>query len=310
MRPLVDVVPRPVAATRALGTIRYTSASGEPSVASGGVTMDVHLTAAGEPDAVDVWPTSRPVSVVDGARVKYAHDGEVALFAARVPRSDRYAADVERLYTELFALTAATGYREMFRVWQYLEDVNGVNADGVEVYQDFCVGRAKAFEHHGGPAAMPAATGVGARSGGISVHVLAGREPVRHLENPRQVPAYHYPRRYGPKSPSFARATWRGGELHLSGTAAIVGHRTVFAGDAAGQCRETLRNIEALLVSTGAGGLSGLDRIKVYVRRADDLEEVRGLCLRAFPAGAAFFVVDLCRPDLLVEIEGIWSPVR
>jgi len=299
-----DVVARPGTAT--LGAIRFTGRSGDPSVASGALTTDVHLAAAGEPDAVDVWTTSRPVAVVDGGRVKYAHDGEVALFAARLPRSDRYAAAVEGLYTELLDLTAATGYRELFRVWQYVEDVNGVNADGVEVYQDFCVGRAKAFERRGGTAAMPAATGVGAHGGGISVHLLAGREPVRHLENPRQVPAYHYPRRYGPKSPSFARATRRGDEVHLSGTAAIVGHRTVFPGDVAGQCRESLRNIEALL-----GDLAGLDRIKVYVRRAEDVEEVRGSCLRAFPAAAiAFFVVDLCRPDLLVEIEGTWSPVR
>jgi chorismatase len=217
---------------------------------------------------------------------------------------------VERLYTDLFALTEATGYREVFRVWQYIEDVNGANADGVEVYQDFCVGRARAFDRHGGPPAMPAATGVGAHGGGISVHLLAGREPVRHLENPRQVPAYHYPRRYGPKSPSFARATRRGDELHLSGTAAIVGHRTVFPGDVAGQCREALRNVEALL--DAPGDLAGLDRIKVYVRRAEDVEEVRRQCLRAFPAtaGVAFFVVDLCRADLLVEIEGTWSPVR
>jgi chorismate lyase/3-hydroxybenzoate synthase len=304
-----DLVPRPATASTSLGAIRYTNRSGEPSVASGGVTMDVHLAAAGEPDAVDVWPTSRPVTAVDAGRVKYAHDGEVALFAARLPRADRCAAAVEHLYAELFALTASTGYREVFRVWQYIEDVNGLNADGVEVYQDFCVGRATAFERHGGTAAMPAATGVGAHSGGISVHLLAGREPVRHLENPRQVPAYHYPRRYGPKPPSFARATWRDGELHLSGTAAIVGHRTVCPGDAAGQCREALRNIEALLAPEGAS-LSGLDRVKVYVRRAEDLEEVRGQCLRAFPAGAAFFVVDLCRQDLLVEIEGTWRAAR
>ena len=184
---------------------------------------------------------ARPGTATLGAirftgRVKYAHDGEVALFAARVPRSDRCTAAVEGHCTELFALTAATGYRELFRVRRYVEDVNGVDADGVEVYQDFCVGRAGAFERRGGTSATSAATGVGAHGGGISVHLLAVHEPVRYLENPR---------------------------------------------------------------------------IKVYGRRAEDVEEVRGLCPCAFPAAAiAFFAVDLCRPDLLVEIEGTWSPVR
>ncbi len=101
-------------------------------MASGGVTMDVRLTGPGQPDAVDVRTTARPVSVVDGARVRHAHDGEVALFAARLPRSERCAADVESRYTEVFALAAATGYRQVFRVWQYIEDINGLTADGVE----------------------------------------------------------------------------------------------------------------------------------------------------------------------------------
>ena len=304
--------------TYVLGSIRYTSRAGPPQLGPGGLTMDVHLTAAGQPDAVDVWTTTRPVALVPGRHVRYAHDGETGLFAAGLPRSPRYATAVRNLYIELFAVTAAAGYPHIFRVWQYIEDINGPNADGLENYRDYCAGRAAAFERRGGTASMPAATGVGARSGGVSVHLLAGRTGPRPIENPRQLPAYRYPRQYGPKPPSFARATWCDGALYVAGTSSIVGHRSVHADDAAAQCRTTLANIEELLDRNNLArhgvhatmGLTDLDRIKVYVRRAADVAAVREICGSAFDAHAAvsFIVIDLCRADLLIEIEGIvWA---
>ena len=56
---------------------------------------------------------------------------------------------------------------------------------------------------------LSAATGIGTLSPGVDVAFLAAK-PGRavHLENPRQTPAYKYPSQYGPKSPSFARATF------------------------------------------------------------------------------------------------------
>ena len=40
-----------------------------------------------------------------------------------------------------------------------------------------------------------------------SVVFAATEATPRHFENPLQVPAYEYPGEYGPRSPSFARAT-------------------------------------------------------------------------------------------------------
>lgn len=301
--------------THPLSRVRFTSKASEPRLGPDGLAMDVHLTAPSAPDIVEECATSGPVNIVSGPLVQCAHDGETAVFAARIPRSPRYAALVEELYTEIFSLTAAAGYPHIFRVWQYIEGINQPNSDGLETYRDYCSGRAAAFAKWGGTAYMPAATGVGARSGGISVHLLSGRTPVLHVENPRQLPAYRYPKQHGPKPPSFARATWRGNELYIAGTASIIGHRSMFPNDIAAQCMVALSNIEALLSSSNlarygidaALGLTDLNEIKVYVRREEDVATVKRLCGSAVAEHAriSFIVADLCRTDLLVEIEGV-----
>ena len=71
-----------------------------------------------------------------------------------------------------------------------------------------------------------------------------------NVENPLQMPAYEYPDTYGPRSPSFARATTVTtagvASLYVSGTASIRGHRTVGA-TLEEQIKVTMENIDALL---------------------------------------------------------------
>ena len=96
---------------------------------------------------------------------------------------------------------------------------------------------------------------IGAHGGGIFLYLLACRGGTQvNIENPRQVPAYHYPSKYGPKSPNFARATYFApdgpGRIFVSGTAAILGHQTMHHGDVEQQCRLALGNI-AQVIGTG-----------------------------------------------------------
>jgi hypothetical protein len=68
----------------------------------------------------------------------------------------------------------------------------------------------------------------------------------------------------------------------------------------AAQLRTTLANLAVLTPDPGA-----LQGVKVYVRHAADLDEVRVRCAAVFRGPVTYFVTDLCRSDLLVEIEGI-----
>jgi enamine deaminase RidA (YjgF/YER057c/UK114 family) len=134
------------------------------------------------------------------------------------------------------------------------------------------------------------------------------------VENPRQVSAYHYPPQYGSHRPAFSRAALltQGDRrtLFISGTASIVGHESLHVGDCAAQTRETLANIAALLeeanrVAAGTHFDRGALAYKAYVRRSADLPVVqRELTSVLGPdAQIVYLQADICRQDLLVEIE-------
>ena len=147
--------------------------------------------------------------------------------------------------------------------------------------------------------------------------MLAGTHPATHLGNPRQVHAYEYPEHYGPCSPSFARATLIESDLHtqlfISGTASVVGHESRHIGLPETQTRETVDNLRALvahaeeLSGTTRQHQSSHGRYKVYVRQPDHLEAIQqALSIPLFASSQIVYLQgDLCRRELLVEIEGV-----
>ena len=207
-------------------------------------------------------------------------------------------------------------YPYLLRVWNYVPDINR-DSHGTERYRLFNAARQQALEACGRPLTgkVPAASALGAAAGSpLVAYFLAARTAPAFVENPRQVSAYHYPRRYGAHSPVFSRATLQrqNGSLMLfiSGTASIVGHRSIHVGDTAAQTRETLTNIAALLeeanrVERAACFSLGSLACKVYVRRPADLATIRAELSKALePAAKVIYLqADICRQDLLVEIE-------
>jgi chorismatase len=308
-----------------LGAVVYGPRCRNPHLDRGFPELTVHAVADPADAFTEVWHTDRPVERGTLNGVVHAHDGENLFCAARIDSSNDCAEAVRAAYLTALGLTRTLDYQRIFRMWNFVENINGTNSEGLEVYRDFCQGRARAFHEFGfAEEQLPAATGVGALGGGIGFCLLAGRSAHRvTIENSRQVPAYHYPERYGPSSPSFARATHvaaagRRASIYVSGTASVVGHETLHRGQIAEQCGETLANLEHLLSADNLAGhglrpgrrLEDLRNIKVYVRDQQDLLTVREICAKAFSPAAdiAFLNVDLCRADLLVEIEGIVFP--
>jgi enamine deaminase RidA (YjgF/YER057c/UK114 family) len=219
-------------------------------------------------------------------------------------------------YREICATLDAENYPYLLRVWNYLPDINR-DSHGTERYRQFNTARQQVLRECGRSLAgnVPAASALGAASDSpVVVYFLAGRTAPTFLENPRQVSAYHYPQQYGRHSPVFSRATLLrhsgGVALLISGTASIVGHRSLHIGDTAAQTRETLANIEALLaeanrVARGARFELGALALKVYVRRPADLPVIKAELAAALGAGTKviYLQADICRQDLLVEIE-------
>jgi len=218
-------------------------------------------------------------------------------------------------YREMCATLDALGYPHLLRVWNYLPDING-DSNGTERYRQFNRARRYALRACGRPLSgnVPAASALGAiAESPVVVYFLAGRTAPTCVENPRQVSAYHYPRQYGTQ-PVFSRATLlqqgSSAALFISGTASIVGHRSLHVGDAAAQTREALTNIEALVGEANRRARRARFTLatlacKVYVRRPRDLPAVRRELDATVGAAhrAVYLQADICRQDLLVEIE-------
>jgi chorismate lyase / 3-hydroxybenzoate synthase len=211
-----------------------------------------------------------------------------------------------RGYQAILAAAKASGHPHLLRVWNHVRDLNGGEGDE-ERYKRFCAGRHEAFLSDGwSKAQLPAASGVGMREGGVAIYCIAAREPGEQIENPRQVAAYDYPRRYGLRSPSFARATVAGDFVFVSGTASVVGHETRHAGDLEAQLDETFINLDAVLRAAGTTGADALRLVKVYIRRRADYPRVAERVAAALPRAKALYLEsDICRAELLVEIDGI-----
>lgn len=264
--------------------------------------------------------------VTDGqlGEVRYCHDGSILFGMLTIAEDDMPSsgapplqAATYRAYSDIFKVLDATGYDSIFRFWNYMAGIN-VHSHGLERYRQFNSGRQEAFARPGsvGKGTIPAACALGFENGPLTVAFLAGKGNTIAIENPRQVSAYRYPPQYGPRSPLFSRATLADADdaelLFLSGTASIIGHETLHAGDVLKQTRETLVNIEAVLNEANKRAKRSHFDLRsmlytVYVRNAADVATIREELERAVGPGlhAVYLRADICRQDLLLEIEAV-----
>jgi len=241
--------------------------------------------------------------------VQWSCGGGLMFAAIRLSASqcEHLEQSAEAGYRELFGVLLDAGYPNPFRMWNFLPDINRGEGDA-ETYKQFCVGRERGFASLGMDTLhYPAASALGHTARGAVVYALASAAPVVHYENPKQQPAYRYPRKYGPSSPSFARAsaTEHAGVEHVfvSGTASILGHETKSVGSLVEQLELTIDNIGHLLERIGATG-APLSAVRVYLRHGEHYEVAARVVEKSLLAqDINFLLADICREDLLVEIE-------
>jgi enamine deaminase RidA (YjgF/YER057c/UK114 family) len=269
----------------------------------------------------EVWTCAQPVAREDAGEFVSARNEDI-LFGCLPTKLDcTFDAASFLAYSRIFDFIDSRGYGHLLRVWNYFPQINA-DADGLERYVRFNVGRHEAFATKGRviETDAPAACALGSQGDDLIIYFLAARQAGQRVENPRQTSAFHYPVQYGPRSPTFARAmlTQTAGKplLFVSGTASIVGHETLHIGNAAAQARETVTNLRAVMAQARRAGLdvpgnnAGL-LLKTYLRHPDDLTMVRSCLTQAFglAANALYLQADICRADLLLEVEAVYSNV-
>jgi enamine deaminase RidA (YjgF/YER057c/UK114 family) len=169
----------------------------------------------------------------------------------------------------------------------------------------------------------PASTGIGADDvdvviGAIAVSTCRKDFIAVPLENPNQTSAFDYGAVYSPQSPKFSRAmAITAGDsclVFISGTASITESESRFPENPEKQTEQTLDNIAALIdgknlerhgISGFVSDLSHLKSARVYVKRPNELAVIKKVCgQRLGNIPILYTIADVCRPELLVEIEG------
>ena len=278
-----------------------------------GATCDAGVPVLAGEAAEQLFAGAQPAGRAGGLAL-YRTD-EWLVGAATMPLGTGLEATAGQLYANIFQ---ATRNLHLARIWNYVPAINEPGPDGLENYRVFCRARSLAFEQHHGPGfefMLPSASAVGTRSDRLTVAFVASARPPRHVENPLQVSAYDYPGEYGPRAPSFARATIVPGTKHgtvfISGTAAIRGHATVAPEKLLPQVECTLENLQEISTACGLGPDLGRVRgaarhFKVYLRHAADQPRVATVLQATLLTGSdtvSYLHADICRTELLVEIE-------
>jgi chorismate lyase / 3-hydroxybenzoate synthase len=274
----------------------------------------------------EIWATDEPVTLaVQGALKSAASDSWLMLHLSADMRDSNISTLTNELYTHLLTEAMRRGYADIVRTWNYMANINAGEGDN-ECYRQFSVGRSIAFDNQGYKLnALPAATAIGSQPGTpLAITLLAGKAATpdaastatinRRIENPRQMSAFAYPREYGPRSPSFSRAVLvNESTLLVSGTASILGHRSMHGSELLDQARETVANINALLEAvagqTGTKSSDNNSQLRVYLRHPDDCTGALAGLSELLSTTDKYIVLlgDICRDDLLLEVEAVYQ---
>jgi chorismate lyase/3-hydroxybenzoate synthase len=236
---------------------------------------------------------------------------------------------VVEAYRTVLEELAAGHPSHLVRFWAFLPGIHDDLGVGLDRYMAFNGGRYAAFATHFGRStpfsrSVPTASAVGVQGDEFVLYALAAAEPGMPVENPRQVPAYEYSRRFGPLPPCFARGTLLGDSndsiLIVGGTASIVGEESLHVGHLAQQASETFRNLAGVVASAAGVNVTGdasaaelepllstFRDLRIYHPRAEDEPAIVALARASFPASCRIELAQasLCRSELLIEIEGL-----
>lgn len=274
--------------------------------------VNVNMAQLGDTALNEIWRSTSPVTEGSSGNISFRANGDI-LFGIWQPSQNRdnLQQEAAEAYLAIRSFVSESSYPNLLRVWNYMSSINK-EEQGLERYRSFCLGRYDAVMHNGfcSKESLPAASALGSESGGLVIYFIASKEPGRAVENPRQISAYNYPEQYGPRSPSFSRAMDCGQDcFFISGTASIKGHETKYAGNTEKQFQETVLNINTLITDyqKQITSINDLSLLKVYIRNSDDYPLVSNLVsLAAADVPVMYLKADICRSDLLLEIEGLY----
>lgn len=222
------------------------------------------------------------------------------------------------------------GIQHIIRQWNYIGNITNFE-NGNQHYQLFNNARSEFYKNVDFENGYPAATGISTSLKSLFISVLAIvptiETVIAAIDNSLQIPAYNYSEsvlvegktNHLKTTPKFERGKFvtNGNSriFYVSGTAAIRAEQSTNPNDAALQTRQTVGNINYLISNENIQRYTieknvylSLNSIRVYVKRCEDYALIKAEVEKAWPnVTAIYLLAEVCRTELLVEIEGIAS---
>ena len=219
------------------------------------------------------------------------------------------------------------------RQWNYIERITDFDGSR-QHYQDFNDSRSHFYAKTDWKNGYPAATGIGTQFGGVLVdlNVVKPKTPAFRyvpVDNELQVAAHAYSQQVllgqedeifkQKTTPKFERAKvvvgQKKGVVYISGTAAIRGEQSLEGVGVLVQTGITMENINFLISKANLNkhgvfpaGEPRIEMLRVYLKNAEDITAVKVYMEHQFTEiPISYLLADVCRDELLIEIEGIAS---
>ena len=273
-----------------------------------------------------VWKIKVVSSGENAAALFSNADTEILVGNVQADQNKSCKTNSEEAFESLVSIFNISNFpiKSIVRQWNYLEDILGF--DGEEQrYQEFNNVRSGIYGTEFETAGYPAATGIGMNRGGVIIEFVAVKSSeakTKPVDNPAQIAAHVYSEEVlvGEEcvlktTPKFERARYFAYQnkkmIFISGTASITGEKTVGIDDPVEQTEVTIQNIKRLYSEPILEGLSNskisarYGHARVYVKYRKDFGAIK----KVFEAHygklpVVYIIADICRDDLLVEIEG------
>lgn len=246
---------------------------------------------------------------------------------------DSIAEQSDKIFTSIAEILQKEGYKidNIVRQWNFIEKITQLSPEG-QNYQQFNDSRSRFYAQTNWANGYPAATGIGTACAGVVVIIDALRDSCTHstpIDNPLQISAHAYSQRVlidnnptsSKSTPKFERARRVNSEcssmIYISGTAAIRGEDSCSQCNITEQIKLTMENIDCLISrdSSPLEAKQNADKfekkmLRIYLKHrsnwpivkswiAENCAHIETLCVEA----------DICRSELLVEIEGIANKI-
>ena len=275
---------------------------------------------------INTPPTVSEFSIPDGT-VRYSKTSEFVFGHVKIVQNlstQSMGETSQQAYCAILQLCQDINMPNILRLWNFVPHINAPEGE-TERYRLFSAGRWQAFSEYQQTVSdgSPAACALGSFDDTLKIAFLASTQKPQSIENPRQVSAYFYPQQYGVIPPVFSRAAlFRqhvGTTLFISGTASIIGHASCHKDDIQAQTDETLRNLSSLLTQVNLIEKNGQSEqaysrqswdlselyCRIYIRHPEHLQIIQSILQQAGIKHAVYLQADICRAELLLEIEAI-----